>query len=245
MNLFDCNCGYGPYMTRVFRSASTPAELLEEMDWCGIQTALAYHTAMRFDVPAVGNERLLEEIEGSPRLLPTWTLLPSQTGEQPQVSALIEGMRDNGVRALRLFPQDHRYFMDAATWGDQMAVYEERRIPLFIKDSLDKIDTLMSAFPHLVVITANQGINPMDRYAWPLADKYPYLYFDTSAYLVDGIIEEFCNRYGARRLLFGSGFPDHASGGALLTLAHANISEEERQDIGHGNLTRILSEVIL
>ena len=63
MNLYDCNCAFGPYMTRVFRSASTPAELLEEMDWCGIQTALVYHTAMRFDVPAVGNERLLKEIE--------------------------------------------------------------------------------------------------------------------------------------------------------------------------------------
>ena len=245
MKLFDANCGFGPYMTRVFRSAGTSAELLEEMDWCGVETALVYHTAMRFDVPAVGNERLLKEIEGNPRLVPTWTLLPSQTGEQPHVSALIEGMRDNGVRALRLFPQDHRYFMDAATWGDQMAVYEERRIPLFIKDSLDNIGTLMGAFPHLVVITANQGINPMDRYAWPLAEKFPYLYFDTSAYLVDGIIEEFCNRYGASRLLFGSGFPDHASGAALLALEHAEISDEGREAIGHGNLTRILSEVLL
>ena len=126
-----------------------------------------------------------------------------------------------------------------------MAVYEERRIPLFIKDSLDSIDTLMGAFPHLIVVTANQGINPMDRYAWPLADKYPYLYFDTSAYLVDGIVEEFCSRYGASRLLFGSGFPDHASGGALLTLAHADISEEDREAIAHGNLERILSGVIL
>ena len=210
MRLFDCTCGFGPYRTKVYRYAGTAPELEEEMDWCGIDEALVYHTAQRFDLPALGNERLMEEIDGHPRLKPTWTLLPSHTGEQPGMDTVLGKMREHEVRALRLFPEDHRYFLDDVTWADQMAVYADRRIPVFIKASLDKIAVLLRAFPSLVVITGTQGANPLDRYAWPLAERYPNLYFETSAYLVDGIIEKFCARYGAHRLVFGSGFPDHA-----------------------------------
>ena len=245
MRFFDCTCGFGPYRTKVFRYARTAAELLEEMDWCGIDEALVYHTAQRFDLPAVGNDLLLKQTANHPRLKPTWTILPSQTGEQANPDTLLKGMKIRGIRALCLFPEDHRYFLDDITWGDQMVAYAERRIPLFIKASLDKIAVLLRAFPDLVVVTGTQGANPLDRYAWPLIERYPHLYFETSGYLVDGIIEEFCKRYGASRLIFGSGFPDHASGAAMLMLAHADISDAERQAIASDNLIRLLSEVML
>src|SRR5262249_39744542 len=143
-----------------------------------IDQALVYHTAMRFDHPAVGNERVVAETRGHPRLLPTWALLPSQTGEQPALDTLLAEMRRHHIRALRLFPDEHRYFLDDLTWGDQMAVFTQRRIPLFIRASLDKIAGLLRSFPDLVVVTGSQGANPLDRYAWPLIEKYPHLYFE-------------------------------------------------------------------
>jgi len=245
LKYFDCNCAFGPYRTRVFRFARTADELIAEMDFSNIAQALVYHTAMRFDHPAVGNERVVEEARGHPRLLPTWALLPSQTGELPPLETLLREMRQQGVRALRLFPDDHRYFLDDLTWGDQMAVFMERRIPLFIRASLDRIATLLRWFPDLVVVTGSQGSNPLDRYAWPLIEKYPNLVFETSSYLVDGGIEEFCKRYSAARLIFGSGFPDNAGGAAMLTLARAEISDEERQAIAWDNLCRLLEEASL
>jgi predicted TIM-barrel fold metal-dependent hydrolase len=242
---FDCNCAFGPYRTRVFRFARTAAELIEEMDFTNIDRALVYHTAMRFDHPLVGNQRVVDETQGHPRLLPTWALLPSHTGEQPPLDTLLREMRRRGVRALRLFPDDHRYFLDDITLGDQMALFAERRIPLFIRASLDRIATLLRSFPDLVVITGSQGSNPLDRYAWPLVEKFPRLIFETSAYLVDGGIEEFCKRYGASRLVFGSGFPDNAGGAAMLTLARAEISEADRRAIASENLSRLLEEASL
>jgi predicted TIM-barrel fold metal-dependent hydrolase len=154
-------------------------------------------------------------------------------------------MRQQRIRALRLFPDDHRYFLDDLTWGDQMAVFMERRIPQFIRASLDRIATHLRSFPDLVVVTGSQGSNPLDRYAWPLIEKYPNLTFETSSYLVDGGIEEFCKRYSAARLIFGSGFPDNASGAAMLMLAHAEISDAERQAIAWDNLCRLLEEASL
>src|SRR6266568_1237167 len=125
LKFFDCNCAFGPYRTRGFRFARTADELLTEMDFANIAQALVYHTAMRFDHPVVGNELVVSETRGQTRLHPTWALLPSQTGEQPPLDTLFRAMRSHGVRALRLFPDEHRYFLDEMTWGDQMAVFME------------------------------------------------------------------------------------------------------------------------
>jgi len=245
IKFFDCNCAFGAYRTQVFRFSRTADELIEEMDFANIDRALVYHTTMRFDHPQVGNERVLSETAGKTRLSPTWAILPSQTGEQLSVETLLGEMRRHNIRALRMFPDDHRYFVDEITWGDQLTAYAEKRIPLFVRASLDKVAQLVRSFPDLVIVTGSQGSNPLDRYAWPLADKYPNLHFETSGYIVDGGIEEFCKRYSASRLIFGSGYPDNSSGAAMLALAHAEISDADRQAIAADNLTRLLERVTL
>jgi hypothetical protein len=245
MQLLDATAGFGTYRTRVFRSAHTAAELVEQLEFCGIAKALVYHTAQRFDHPVRANARLLDEIAGCPTLMPTWTILPSATGEQPRPNELLVNMREHDVRALRMFPQDHRYFLDALSWQDQVPLYAERRVLLFLKAGLGRIAEFLRAFPNATVITDTQGANPLDRYAWPLLDAYPNLYFETAGYLTAGAIEACCQRFGAGRLVFSSGFPDYASGAALLTLAGAEISQQDREAIAFGNLTRMLAEVQL
>jgi hypothetical protein len=108
LTFFDCNCAVGPYRTRVFRFARKAAELIEELNFANIERALVYHTAMRYDHPIVGNELVLKETAGQPRLQPTWAVLPSQTGELPPLATMVGQMREQNIRALRLFPDDHR-----------------------------------------------------------------------------------------------------------------------------------------
>jgi predicted TIM-barrel fold metal-dependent hydrolase len=245
LKFFDASGAFGTYRTRVFRFARTADELIEEMDFANIDQALVYHTAMRFDHPSVGNARVVAEIAGRPRLLSSWAVLPSQTGELAAGEEMIRQMQSHDVRALRLFVDDHRYFLDARTWGDQLEVYSRRRIPLFVRASLDKIARLLADLPDLIVVTGSQGSNPLDRYAWPLVEKFAHLYFETSGYLVDGGIEEFCRRYSSARLVFGSGYPDHSSGAAMLMLAHAEVSAADRRAIAGDNLRRLLAEANL
>ena len=73
-------------------------------------------------------------------------------------------------------------------------------------------------------------------------ESFPNRIFETAGYLVDGGIEEFCKRYSAGRLVFGSGYPDNSSGAAMLALKHADISEADRQAIASKNLQRLLAE---
>ncbi len=78
-----------------------------------------------------------------------------------------------------------------------------------------------------------------------MIEKYPNLIFWTSGYLVDSGIEEFCRRYSASRLVFGSGYPENSSGAAMLALAHAELPVADRQAIASGNLSRLLAEASL
>jgi len=228
LKFFDCNCAFGPYRTRVFRFARTADELIAEMDFSNIAQALftTRPCASTTRGPSAMNGSWTRQ-EDIPVSFPPGPSSPARRGNSRPSKTLLHDMRRQGVRALRLFVDDHRYFLERPHLGRQMAVFMERRIPLFIRASLDRIATLLRSFPNLVVVTGSQGSNPLDRYAWPLIEKYPNLLFETSSYLVDGGIEEFCKRYSSNRLIFGSGFPDNAGGAAMLMLAHAEISDAE------------------
>ena len=95
-----------------------------------------------------------------------------------------------------------------------------------------------------LVITAH-GSWGEDRLFRPLMARYPHFAVDTSRYELDGGIEDVCRAYGPERLLFGSNFPETPMGGPMLTLLHAEISDDDRALIAGGNLRRILEEVRL
>lgn len=78
-----------------------------------------------------------------------------------------------------------------------------------------------------------------------MIERYENFYIDTSRYELAGGIRDFYNRYGPRRMIFGSGFPETPMGGALLTLAHAEIPDEAKEAVFGGNLKRLLEEARL
>jgi predicted TIM-barrel fold metal-dependent hydrolase len=215
------------------------------MDFCGIDRALVYHTAMRYESPVVGNRLLTEQLSGDRRPVPTWAILPSHSGEMMGPESFLAEMEAHGVRAVRIFPDEHRYVLDKRTMGDWLSVLSDRRIPVLAKTSCTKIAGALVSFPDLVVVAMAQGPHSLERYLRPIVEEFEHFYIDTASYMVDGLIEDFCLRYGSRRLVFGSGYPNNCSGAALLRLAQADISEEDKTAIASGNLRRILEEVQL
>jgi predicted TIM-barrel fold metal-dependent hydrolase len=239
-SFFDCNCWYGRPPRPPFRFAGSPAELLEQMDFCGIGAALAYHVNQRFGAPQVYDRVALEDLRGQPRLFPVRTLLPPQTGELPAPDALLAELRRDGVRAVRAFPCEHRYRLDGLTFGPHLEMLAAHRIPLLVKADCLAIADLLRDCPELTVIAMSQGPHSLERFLRPILDRYTNLHLDTSGLLVEGLIEDFVARYGAERLVFGSGFPDNAAGGAQLHLLGAEIAEADRAAIAGGNLQRLL-----
>ena len=83
--------------------------------------------------------------------------------------------------------------------------------------------TLMEDFPELTCILCDIGIHGVDRYTWPLLETYKNLYLETSLLALGyGQMEATVKKFGAERILFGSGFPVQDCKSAVESLYHLN-----------------------
>lgn len=247
VDYWDCNVEIGLPQTGLLKPCPTVTELLAEMDWVGVESALVHHALMRDQSPVVGNAVLAAEIAGHPRLVGTWAILPPQTSELPPSTILFKDMTAANVRALWAFPDDHRYILDRLVFGALLDEVAQRRIPLFIKRSVGwpVFYNLLAQYPSLTVVAAAHGPWGEDRYFRPLLEHYANFYVDISRYELDCGIRDLVKKYGPKRLLMGSNYPYAPMGGPRLMLAHGDIDAVAREAIASGNLRRLLRKVDL
>ena len=63
--------------------------------------------------------------------------------------------------------------------------------------------------------------------------------------MVHNGIKEICSRYGAERVIFGSGAPENSVAAAVSLVRYSDISDEEEELIASGNLLKLLEEMDL
>jgi len=248
---FDCNTYIGSPMNGGLMPPQTAESLLAAMDRAGIARAVAWHIAQYEADPLTGNDLLARAIAPHERLIGGWTILPTQCGElggHPQ-GGLDDWLRAAAaarVRVFRAFPAAGRYLLRGDAVGDILEAFTLRRIPLMLSIgrgvAWETVYDLMAEFPDLTAVLCDLDIWPADRFFRPLVERYDRVHVELSQYLADGGIEAFVRDYGPDRLLFGSGFPDSYHGSAMLALAHAEISDEDKAGVASGNLDRLLRE---
>jgi len=248
MNFFDCNAFIGlPARRTLYPPAPAAQDILDEMDFCGVDRALVWHIAQFDASPHTGNALLAQAIHSHPRLTGCWSILPNQAHEFPPCEVFLEEMRQARVAALRAFPNDHHFLLNAVAMGSWLEPMVAHRLPLLL--SVERganwpiVYDLLAEFPDLVCVICDHGCWGEDRRFRPLIERYPHVYVDTAKYLLDGGIEAFVADYGPGRMLFGSGFPVSYLGGMMLAIQHARISDEAKAAIAGKNLERILREV--
>jgi predicted TIM-barrel fold metal-dependent hydrolase len=65
---------------------------------------------------------------------------------------------------------------------------------------------------------------------------------EISGYQPHRAIEEIAQRFGARRLLFGSGLPVFEPGSAVAMVTYAELPQDQKQMIAGGNLESLLEQ---
>ena len=244
--VFDANVALGRRHDRVV-SEDTAAGTLKEMDRLGVERALVYAPhAASFDTVA-GNAVLLETIGGETRLVPQFVANPAYDDLQ----SFADGVRDAGVRSIRMYPALHFYpFRDwmLGPWVEWLAAermpvwlpvgYDDNVFPPWRFDPSEVYDTLK----------ANPDINAVlteveyKQFSWAmgLLRSLPNLYMDLSRwFMIDGIARVL-DAVGDQRILYGSRFPEGAMGPQLYNLHNHGLSEETLVRICSGNLERLL-----
>jgi predicted TIM-barrel fold metal-dependent hydrolase len=108
----------------------------------------------------------------------------------------------------------------------------------------DEIYTFCKNYPGVKLIICRPAYRG-GRLFDALLKACPNLYLESSNYCAHNGIADVCRKFGAQRIVFGSGIPDGAATSAVSLIRYANISEEEKQLIASGNILSMLEEVRL
>lgn len=248
MGLFDGNCMVGPWRERKPHSYTDVDGLITAMERYGINEALVYHSLAKHFHPTTGNHELMTCIRGRANLHPCWVLLPHHTGEMSPPKELLSEMAEAGVRAVRLCPKAHELTLAPWCVGDLLEALAAHRVPIIVDfDNLhwgELVDWqglawMCAEFPDLPVIATRMSI-ASDRRLYPLLEQCPNLYIELSYYQVHRGIEALAERFGAERMIFGSGMPVFDPGLPLAGLSYSGVSDDDYTKIAEGNLRRLL-----
>ncbi len=246
--LFDVNVSLGPLLNRPPGAPRDAASLLELLDDYDISRALVTHTLAKWHSPTIGNERLLEDIANEPRLAPCWVVMPAATGEVPPEKEQVAQLLAAGARAARLCPKSHLLVLEPWVIEPLAEALAEKRVPVLLDfDNAhyseprhwDFIAWLLAAFPDLPVILLRQSHADF-RVLFPLLNRSPNLFVETSYLGGHSALIELVERYGAERFIFGTGLPIFEPALPITTLSYGGLSPAARAGIAGKSLQRLL-----
>jgi len=252
LTLFDCNCMLGRNIYDRGESFDDVVMLRTHMDRYRIKKTLVYSAFAKLNWPMQGNTDLQEAVYGEPDIYTQWIVLPDYTDEFPCAGDLRKMLHENKVSAVRMCPVKHAYSMEDWCCGRILRVLNEMRIPVFLDYELlhfsgappyDEIYRLCLAYPQIPFVIVRAGFAD-NRRLFALLEQCPNLHFDTSYYESQGGIEAVAERFGAGRMLFGTGAPIFAPSCAIGILYYSDITDAEKRMIACENLENLINGII-
>ena len=261
MKIIDCNACIGHatvnrlmvnhenfFVCEQVKQPKNASELLEEMDYNGIDEAIVCNTSMLHSGVMLGNDELLaDKANYTGRLHGTIVLLPSFLNECFLPERVFDTICQNNLFGVRVNPKANRHWFDKISMGDIAEMLQEKQIPVYLSPDYgwEEVRSALQEFPSLKVILTNYGPWGSDGYLYPLLKAFPNLYFDTSDLHEIIGVEALVNRFGSDRILFGSNYPCVNMGAPLTAILGARISARDKEKILGENVSRLIEGRIL
>jgi uncharacterized protein len=247
MTVCDANIGLGRFATGVVPPFQSASEVLAYMDQLGIGEAVVYSVLARESGPEIGNEWLVRETAGNPRLHPCLTLVPGDAS----LAATLALMRTRHIPCGRIFPRAGHFSVrpwclapvaEGLLSLPQAVLFIDFELTSWGDDTLDweGVRDLCVRYPGLPVVVVCASITAPRLYDRLMTDC-PNLHLEISNLHVPGELERLCANGFGRRILFGSDSPINFAGGALSQVRHATLDETNRGNILAGNMQRLMS----
>ncbi|MEV0348403.1 amidohydrolase family protein [Nonomuraea sp. NPDC050680] len=239
--LIDADAMLGRYPRRDVGTGSI-TEAMARMDRFGIAEAMVSHTLSWLHDPATGNRELLELVAGEPRLHPCWVMLPDTCGETGTAAEFVTAALDGGVRAVRAYPADHGYDLAGRDAAAMLGAIAEAGLPLFVDApqlGWAALESIAARHPGLPVVVGGLGYRLLRQAAGVLA-RTDNVYIGLANLSSHCGLEWLVERYGAGRVVFGTGAPLRDPAEAVTRLMWAELDNDAVATIGSGTLLGLL-----
>lgn len=239
--LIDADAMLGRYPRRDVGSGSI-TEAMARMDRFGIAEAVVSHTLSWLHDPATGNRELLDLVAGEPRLHPCWVMLPDTCGETGTAAEFVAAALDGGVRAVRAYPADHGYDLAGRDAAAMLGAIAEAGLPLLVDApqlGWPALESIAATHPGLPVVVGGLGYRLLRQAAGVLA-RTDNVYIGLANLSSHCGLEWLVERYGAGRVVFGTGTPLRDPAEAVTRLMWAELDNDAVATIGSGTLLGLL-----
>lgn len=234
-----CYLGFWPYWDIQFTGIEDLIHLQKEN---GIDHSLLCSTRSIFYDYVRGNQEVLEASRKVPeRFSPSATVLPTQKDWKKQIGG--------DVKEIRLYPRVHGYSLSSKCVSEIVDYALKHGFPLsismrmimswmFPSVPLYEIIDLARKHPELKIIVSGANYGEFLEILEAATDL-ENLYVDTLAQRGQGLIEQFVERIGPDRILFGTGMPVQYANVPIEEVKNAMIKEREKRMIFEENARKL------
>ncbi|GEM_PF-4303410 len=244
LNFFDANCWVGPSDFLDGKRIIGVSELKEYLGE-NIKEALVSNKRAVDYSPIIGNEELARMIKREKRFFGTAVLLPGATKEMGSLEEYLNWMKMNRLVAAHIFPKKHSFSISSSGVEELLSKLSQKNIPLIVWNTevdMDEIEDICINFPNLPLILemgeAKIIYNMRDCYN--LLERYDNFYMGMDGLVTAYLIEDIVKRFGAKHIIFGSGFPSQDPQAIAMLITHGEFDEGSKRLLAGGNIRRIL-----
>lgn len=252
MTFFDSNCGLGAFSKPVLYTE--PEDLLRLMEKSAVEKSLVYHSLSREISPAEGNRLLLEKIKGYPSLVPSWVLLPEESGDIADLNNYIKLGLESGVSAFRIYPNTYRIPLHHYILSGTFSVPEEKNVPVIINPCMglisntdagdwENIRLLCERHPALPVVFSEYRTRYHVRIVTYFLKKFGNFYFDIGSCWNYKVVEKLSGITNGENIVTGTNLPFAEPGQSLGMILMAAVEQKIKDKTGRINLENLINGI--
>ncbi len=158
----------------------------------------------------------------------------------------------DGVRLFRFFPRHHLFYLNDYYMEKIFRLLSEMKFPVMIDlkelditgnkyfeiNVLEKILDENKEMPLILETSLKQCM--FNRYYFPLLEKFKNLYLEISGMLLIDQIEGFVEKFGSKRLIFGTNYPNLTAELSINRILLSEMSKSSKEDVIFNNINDIL-----
>jgi hypothetical protein len=223
MRVIDVNRIVGPIPTDDVPSTDASG-LLAELDRLAIDAACVVHSHDLYYDPLAA-----AALGDDPRLVRVPIVVPGPLGTAVPTARLV-----------RMCPAEHRFVLAGPHGIETARELAERGIAVLLAlEDPEEIHRLATEVPALRIVLINTGYRALRELA-DLMDVHPGIRADTATLCGHLQVEWVVRRYGAHRVLFGTGAPLTDDAGPRFQLDHLELPPADVELIAGGNVMELL-----
>lgn len=218
-------------------------DFLKEHNKIGIDLSMAISSKSIPYSIVLGNKEIIDIAQKHDEICPIATLYPGIEYDIDNFEQYFQYLYDQGIKGIyldltKLFEFIPNLFNNIFTFS--------RRYNLPIMVSWDDIQdkykffTMMNNNKDLKLILLNLNWS-FKKFVFEYMKENKNIYIGMNGFNYQGMIEDVCNNFSSKRLLFASGYPYYNIGASKSMLEYADISEKEKDDISYKNALNLFN----